>query len=228
MRTHDEADSIERTLVRARMVRGRAEPVRAEQAPLAEVAQPLSGVLGAARVIGLQRSIGNAAVAQLLRAGEEERSPVTDIVGKGGGRPLDAATRDRMEDSFGQDFSDVRVHTDAKAADSAASVGAKAYTVGADIVLGSAQANPASPTWQRTLAHELTHVVQQRSGPVDGSPAPGGIKLSDPSDRFEREAERVADRVMAGSAGLTESAGPGVDVAVQRVEEEDEDEGEEG
>ena len=51
-----------------------------------------------------------------------------------------------------------------------------------------------------TLAHELTHVVQQRSGPVDGTSAPGGIKVSDPSDRFEREASANAERVMAAPA----------------------------
>jgi Zn-dependent peptidase ImmA (M78 family) len=44
------------------------------------------------------------------------------------------------------------------------------------------------------LAHELAHVVQQRRGPVAGSLAPGGIKISDPRDRFEQEAERAARR----------------------------------
>jgi hypothetical protein len=47
------------------------------------------------------------------------------------------------------------------------------------------------------LAHELTHVVQQRNGPVDGTTAPGGISVSDPSDRFEREAAANAERVMS-------------------------------
>jgi Zn-dependent peptidase ImmA (M78 family) len=51
------------------------------------------------------------------------------------------------------------------------------------------------------LAHELTHVVQQRSGPVDGTPAEGGISVSDPSDRFEREAVENAERVAGPGAG---------------------------
>ena len=50
------------------------------------------------------------------------------------------------------------------------------------------------------IAHELTHVVQQRNGPVDGADAGGGVKVSDPSDRFERAAVANADRLMSASA----------------------------
>jgi hypothetical protein len=71
------------------------------------------------------------------------------------------------------------------------------------------------------LAHELTHVVQQRSGPVDGSPAGGGIQVSDPSDRFETEAAANADRAMSAPAPTAVSpAGP----AVQRQEAPEEQE----
>lgn len=149
-------------------------------------------------VLGLQRSAGNAAVVQML-AGEEESSPVKDVIGSGGGSPLDAGTRTFMEERFGHDFSDVRVHTDARASASAQSVQANAYTVGRDVVFRSDQWSPHTDAGRRTLAHELAHVVQQKAGPVDGSPAPGGIRLSDPSDRFEREADAVADRIMAGT-----------------------------
>jgi hypothetical protein len=66
----------------------------------------------------------------------------------------------------------------------------------------------------------LTHVVQQRSGPVDGTPAPGGIKVSDPSDSFERAAESTADRVMASQAVSSPmTAAPS---SVQRETEEEE------
>jgi hypothetical protein len=124
-----------------------------------------------------------------------------------------------MEDRLGADFSDVRVHTDALASDSAASVNAHAYTVGNNIVFQSGRFDPGSPTGQRMLAHELTHVVQQRSGPVDGTPAEGGIRLSHPQDRFEQEAERTADRVMAGEAPGGAAPAP---AAVQRQEDEEE------
>ncbi len=59
---------------------------------------------------------------------------------------------------------------------------------------------PAPPAGQTLLAHELTHVVQQRSGPVDGTATGDGVKVSDPSDRFEREAAANADRVMSSPA----------------------------
>jgi hypothetical protein len=102
-----------------------------------------------------------------------------------------------MEGRFGQDFGEVRVHTDAAAHDSAKSVNAQAYTVGSDIVFQQQKYDPGSEAGKHMLAHELTHVVQQRSGPVDGTDAGGGVKISDPSDRFEREAVANADRLMS-------------------------------
>jgi hypothetical protein len=146
----------------------------------------------------LQRSAGNAAVGSLLRGGQDEESPVKAVV-RSPGTPLDRDTRAVMESQLGQDFSDVRLHTDSAAAESATSVQAQAYTVDNHIVFGSGRYAPGTPESTRMLAHELTHVVQQRSGPVDGTPAAGGIKVSDPSDRFEREAERTADRVASSA-----------------------------
>jgi hypothetical protein len=168
-------------------------------------------------LIGLQRLAGNAAVAQ--RAAEPnaevaqraEESLVHEVVGSGGGSPLDEATRSGMEGRFGQDFSDVRVHTDDKAHQSAKSVNAHAYTVGSDIVFQRDRFDPSTSDGQLTLAHELTHVVQQRSGPVDGTDAGGGIKVSDPSDRFEREAVASAERIMSSPATPAD-AGPAASV----------------
>ncbi|HYO43979.1 MAG TPA: DUF4157 domain-containing protein [Candidatus Limnocylindrales bacterium] len=155
-----------------------------------------SPALDVAAVLGLQRTAGNASVVQML-ADDEERSPVHDVVGSGGGAPLDTATRSGMESAFGTSFDHVRVHTDDRASRSAEAVGAHAYTVGSDVVFRSGQYNPSSPTGQRTIAHELAHVVQQSSGPVDGADAGDGIRLSDPSDRFEQAAEDTADEVMS-------------------------------
>jgi hypothetical protein len=129
-----------------------------------------------------------------------------------------------MESRLGHDFSDVRVHTDSAASSSAQSVQARAYTVGSEIVFDSGHFQPGSDTGRQTLAHELTHVVQQRSGPVDGTPAAGGIQLSDPSDRFEQEAEHNASSALSGEAPVAASAAPG---SVQRQaadEEKKEDE----
>ncbi|MGH7512923.1 MAG: DUF4157 domain-containing protein [Gemmatimonadales bacterium] len=80
------------------------------------------------------------------------------------GYPLDAASRAFMEPRFGHDFSRVRVHTGANAAESARAVGAHAYTVGHDIVFGAGQLVPGTTAGRRLLAHELTHVIQQAGG----------------------------------------------------------------
>ncbi|GLZ80368.1 hypothetical protein Afil01_51750 [Actinorhabdospora filicis] len=151
-------------------------------------------VLGPPGILGLQRLAGNAATSAVM---EEERSPVHDVVNSGGGSSLDNETRSDMEGRFGTSFSDVKVHTDGAAHASAKSVNAQAYTVGNNIVFQSGNYNPGSDAGRHMLAHELTHVVQQRSGPVDGSDAGGGVKVSDPGDRFEREASDNADKMMA-------------------------------
>jgi hypothetical protein len=80
------------------------------------------------------------------------------------GNALDPATQDFMGSGFGADFSAVRIHTDAKAAQSAAAVGALAYTVGSDVVFGAGQYDPVGESGRRLLAHELAHVVQQDMG----------------------------------------------------------------
>jgi len=177
--------------------------------------------LDTASLVRLQRLAGNQGVVQML-AGDDERSPVHEVVGSGGGQPLDPGTRGTMEAAFGQSFDGVRVHSDSQASKSAESVGANAYTVGSDMVFRSGQYDPGSAAGQRTIAHELSHVVQQSQGPVDGTDAPGGIKVSDPGDRFERAAEHQADRVMSSvgsSAASPVTAGSGAGGAVQREEE---------
>jgi hypothetical protein len=80
------------------------------------------------------------------------------------GQPLDPATRAYFEPRFGYDFSDVRIHTGPSAETSAQAVHALAYTVGQNVVFNAGQYSPQTNQGQRLLAHELTHVVQQRSG----------------------------------------------------------------
>ncbi len=136
------------------------------------------------------------------------------------GKPLAAPVRQDMEARFGTDFSDVRLHTGPVAARSARAIGARAYTSGSHVVLGDGGGD------KHTLAHELTHVVQQRQGPVAGTEHGNGLRISDPSDRFEREAEATAARVLSGPATLQRHpAGPDAQApgttsapAVQRME----------
>jgi hypothetical protein len=175
-------------------------------------------VLDADAILGLQRTVGNGAVTSLL---EEERSPVHDVINSGG-RPLEPDVRADMEARLGHDFSDVRVHDDSAAAGSATEVNAHAYTVGSNVVFQRDKYDPSTPEGKTTLAHELTHVVQQRSGPVDGTSAPGGIKISDPSDRFEREAAANAERAMSAPAPVQTAAVSAAGPSVQRHATEDE------
>lgn len=88
--------------------------------------------------------------------------------GGASGTPLEPNTRALMETRFGHDFSQVRVHTDEKAAASARDVNARAYTVGHDIVFGKGQYHPSAASSKRLIAHELAHVVQQQQ---TGQPA---------------------------------------------------------
>ena len=78
-----------------------------------------------------------------------------------GGSPLSQATRAFFEPRFGADFSQVRVHTDARTGGTAKSINAKAFTVGHNIAFGAEQYSPHSREGRQLLAHELTHVVQQ-------------------------------------------------------------------
>lgn len=84
------------------------------------------------------------------------------------GERLDPATRTFMEPRFGQDFSNLRVHIDARAVESAKTLSARAYTVGQDIVFAAGQYMPGSETGRRLLAHELAHVLQNTT-PADAN-----------------------------------------------------------
>lgn len=99
---------------------------------------------------------------------------IVDEMLRSSGQPLDHSTRDFMESRFGYDFSHVRVHADARAAESARSVNALAYTVGRDIVFGAGRYAPADATSRHLISHELTHVIQQSHAPQVALPVRGG------------------------------------------------------
>jgi hypothetical protein len=126
----------------------------------------------------------------------ETAPPIVHEVLRSPGEPLDAGTRGWMEPRLGLDLGDVRVHTGARAADSARAVDARAYTVGRRIVFGAGAYAPASAEGRRLLAHELTHVAQQGAA----ADASGSLEVGKAGDGAEREAERV-------SAGLTAEGG---------------------
>jgi hypothetical protein len=154
--------------------------------------------VGGHPVLDLQRMMGNANVAATMQ--DDEQSPVHEVIGSGGGRQLEPEVRADMKARLGHDFSHVRVHDDSRAHESATAVNAHAYTVGSDIVFQRGGYNPATPEGKLTLAHELTHVIQQSEGPVDGTEAAGAIRISEPRDRFELEAAANAEKAVSGPA----------------------------
>jgi len=97
--------------------------------------------------------------------------PVVKEVLDGPGQALDALTRRWSEPRFGHDFGKVRVHADARAAESALSVGAEAYTVGEHVVFGADRYRPQDAAGRRLLAHELAHVAQEAEGRGHGDVA---------------------------------------------------------
>ena len=115
--------------------------------------------------------------------------PLVHTVLASPGTPLSSEGLSFMEPRFGYDFGGVRVHTDSQAALSAQMVNAHAYTVGRDIVFGNGQYAPQTPQGRRLLAHELTHVVQQDSGPQR---SPEQLMIGSGGSELERVADSIA------------------------------------
>lgn len=104
-----------------------------------------------------------------LKSNHEWNGPIPPIVQEvlqSPGKGLDRATRAFMEPRFRHDFSQVRVHADARAAKSAKAVNAQAYAMGRSVVFGEGKYAPHMMAGKELLAHELEHVIQQEaSGP---------------------------------------------------------------
>lgn len=144
------------------------------------------------------------------RPGEIPAPPLVNEVISSPGQSLDNQTRTFFESRIGYDFGQVRVHTDEKAARSAGMVNALAYTVGKDVVFGPGQYNPGTEGGKRLLAHELTHVMQQR-GPAslqrkDGDGLMGGRALTMKWDiQFQKDKPGPAEMGASPSVVLTAS-----------------------
>jgi hypothetical protein len=119
----------------------------------------------------------------------------------GSGRPLDPSLRSAATQRFGHDFTDVRVHTEARAAASAGDVGAAAYTVGRQIVFAPGRYDAHTSEGRRLLAHELVHVVQQ-----SGTNAGASLVLGRHDDSYEKEADRLAPAILADSPAASPSS----------------------
>ena len=132
-------------------------------------------------------------------SGKTTAPPIVHDALRSPGTPLDAATRSFMETRFGQDFSGVRLHTDAMAAQSTRAVDALAYTVGSDIVIDRSYYDASTGRGAHLLAHELAHVAQQSAS---GSARSGKLLVGAAHDPAERDAEQAADRVMSGNGAV--------------------------
>ena len=110
----------------------------------------------------------------------------TIATSNGSGHTLDPAAGERLTPHVG-DVSDVRVHTDSTADALARSVSARAFTTGTDVYFAHGEYRPGTSDGDSLLAHELTHVTQQR-----GAPSSGPLTVSEPGDAMENEADSVA------------------------------------
>ena len=143
----------------------------------------------------------NSSATQVQRKADDKESsnespPIVHEALRSSGQPLDEPTRAFFEPSFGQDFSHVRVHTDAQAAAAAQAVNALAYTVGHDIVFGAGRYSPATGAGRHLLAHELTHTIQQGT---TGQRFAGKLAIGDEGDPSERQADIAAQSIVSGA-----------------------------
>jgi hypothetical protein len=162
------------------------------------------GQLGAGQLLGSwDKSYTPEEKAQRHAEAEErlaEDHPALVVLGQGGGEPLPEAVLGRMNRLFGHDFSHVRIHTDARAADVARLLGAKALAFGTHVYFGAGQFTPGTTAGDRLLSHELMHVLQRDQGRLP-SIRGRGVQVSHPDDWSEREAEH-AERAIESSTGI--------------------------
>ncbi len=178
-------------------------------------AGPLSGnpaasaILGGANLAGGGCSCGGTCEECKKKPVQRKAAPETAtphsgfhaaINRSGPGTSLPSHTRGAMEHRFGHSFEDVRIHDDGAAADAARAIQAHAFTMGRDVYFGRGRYQPHTTTGQKLLAHELTHVLQQRSGAVP--PAPKSLFASH-DDIFEREAEQAEMHIERGAHGIS-------------------------
>ena len=147
--------------------------------------------------------------------GARGETVVPSVIGNVLGSPGDALAppvQAFMESQFGHDFSRVRVHTDARAAESARSIGALAYTVGQQVVFAAGRFAPETTAGAKLLAHELTHTIQQQQAHSGAIPQ----RIGERGDGSEVEADRVASTAVGSVKGSHSLASPTQAVMVQR------------
>src|SRR5206468_1821003 len=107
--------------------------------------------------------------------------------------------RSSLAGGFGHDFSRVRVHSGPASAAAAGTIGARAYTLGTDIHLGMESRGLTGSAFNRLIAHEAIHTIQQGSRSIAPHP---GLTMSSPQDAAEQEAGRLAESVTAAATRM--------------------------
>jgi hypothetical protein len=167
--------------------------------------------------------VGNAGIARLVKGEGVDRSgagpaqldhEIARAIDerRGRGRELDTDARSTLETAMDEDFSDVRIHDDADAHELSTAVSAEAFTTGSDVFFQSGKYEPSSSAGQKLLAHELTHVSQQR-----GAAPAADMTVSDPGDASEVEAASIADKVSSAPSPAAQQT-----ASVSRAAEEEE------
>jgi Domain of unknown function (DUF4157) len=179
---------------------------------------------------GWASTVGNRALQKLVGQGGVQRSgtgpaALDETVARaihakrGTGRPLEAGAQRDLSAAMDHDFSDVNVHTDAEADRLNRAVSAEAFTTGKDVFFREGKYDPASNEGRKLIAHELTHVIQQR-----GAPPTQDLTVSDPNDASEQQASAVASDVASppaqAAASVSRHAAPEEQVSTSSVARE--------
>ncbi|NGM70117.1 DUF4157 domain-containing protein [Natronolimnobius sp. AArcel1] len=146
---------------------------------------------------------------------DEVPDTVLDVLGNGG-QSLDQPIQRALEERMDADFSNVRIHTGAKAAEAADAIDAKAFTCGNDIVFNSGEYDPESGEGQFLLAHELAHVRQQTGAAISMMPQEGADLEIDPDPHLEREADETATQALSDNEPVVVNR-LGTDIHIQRL-----------
>ena len=130
------------------------------------------------------------------RAGSiSDAQAVASLLQKSRGAPLPTSIRSRFSAAMSHDFSGVKIHTDAAAAQAADKISAHAFTVERDIYMGQNSPMPGTSAGDELLAHELTHVMQYDEGRLPTGSNSEGLEVSSPGDAVEQEAYAVESTI---------------------------------
>lgn len=158
-------------------------------------------------VLRVQKLAGNRAASRLIaegdvagEAGASVRAPASRLPG---GRPVPEDLRERAEAELGVDLSDVRIHTDGESADAVGATGARAATLGGDIVVAPGEFDLGTGAGRRLVEHELTHVAQQATGRT------GTLEGEQAEERRSAKERRLEDEAEAGAASGERAPGAG-------------------